>query len=95
MNQREERRLLCIRRSVPEAGEEQYRTLWARLAGIVRESGSHAWRFVDPQDSRSRLEFLEYEAVNDPRRHPEANEVLKRLDAEIAPSSVEEWLEER
>lgn len=95
MNQRKERRLLCIRRIVPEGREEAYRTLWARLAEIVRESGSHAWRFVDPVDDRSRLEFLEFEAANDPRRDPTAVDVLGRLDHAIAASQVEEWLEER
>ena len=95
MNQRKERRLLCIRRNVPEVREDAYRTLWARLAEIVRESGSHAWRFVDPGDDRSRLEFLEFEAVNDPRQDADASEVLGRLDREVAPADVEEWLEER
>ncbi len=95
MNQRKERRLLCIRRTVPEADEELYRTLWAQLGAMVRESGSHAWRFVDPDKSRSRLEFLEFEAVNDPRRDSGAAGLLSRLDREIAPAEVEEWLEER
>jgi len=95
MSSREERRLLCIRRRVPEEREEQYRMQWTELARIVRRSGSHAWRFVDPDDSRERLEFLEYEAINDPRHEAEASELLSRLDTEVAHASIEEWLEER
>lgn len=95
MTPRIERRLLVIRRRIPAAAVDRYQELWSRLAEIAAASGFHAWRFVAPEDSAHRLEFLEYEAGSDPRDHAEASAVLQRLRDEVAPPRVEEWLEDR
>lgn len=95
MSSRSERRLLCLRRHVPADREQEYRALWSVLASRVAEAGSHAWRFAAPGHRAERLEFLEFEAVHDPRGDAEARGILGRLNDEIAVARVEEWLEDR
>jgi len=72
--------------------EPEYRSLWTELKERAESSGAHAWRFASPHDPAERLEFLEYEAGHDPRR--EAGAILAKLDNEVGPASVEEWLED-
>lgn len=95
MNPRIERRLLVIRRRVPEAAASRYLELWSELAALAAAAGFHAWRFVSPDDAAERLEFLEYEAGSDPRDTTGAGAVLHRLETEVAAPHLEEWLEDR
>lgn len=95
MSPRIERRLLVIRRRVPDAAAERYLELWSELTDIAAGAGFHAWRFASPADPAQRLEFLEYEAGSDPRAEDGAAAVLRNLDVEVAAPQVEEWLEER
>lgn len=95
MSPRIDRRLLVIRRRVPEAASERYLELWSELSEIAAASDFHAWRFVSPDDAAERLEFIEYEAGSDPRAGDGAAALLQSLEDEVAPPRVEEWLEER
>jgi hypothetical protein len=85
------RRLVSLRRVVPEPAEASYDALWLSLAADVREHGGHAWRFASAAESTLRLEFLEHAGDADPRRRPAVLDLLRRLDAEVAPAAVEEW----
>lgn len=95
MTPRAERRLLSLQRRVPPALTPAYRALRDELAACVTATGAHAWAFVSRDDPELHLEFLEFEATDDPRMHAEANRLLRRLEAEIGPCRVEEWLEDR
>jgi hypothetical protein len=85
------RRLVSLRRPIPEAVVERYDELWLALAAEVRALDAHAWRFASASDRDLRLEFLEFAAARDPRELPPVRELLHRLDVEIASASAEEW----
>ena len=95
MSGRAKRRLLSQHRVVATHLQGRYDDLWRALAEAVAPTGAHAWRFVSSIDPLLHLEFLEFEAANDPRDRPAAREVLTSLDEEIAPAKLEEWLEAR
>jgi hypothetical protein len=95
MSGRPERRLLSLHRPVAQDRESRHRALWSELSQLVTPTGAHAWRFVSANDQGLHLEFLEFEAANDPRENSAARAVLARLDEEVAPATVEEWLEGR
>lgn len=94
MNDRKERRLLSLKRRVA-LRDSNYDALWADLARGIRESGGHAWRFSAAGDPDLRLEFIEYEAGDDPRGNAVIAEILAELERTVAPAMLEEWLEDR
>jgi hypothetical protein len=92
MSGRAERRLLSLERRVGEDREAHHGTLWAELAQLVSAMGAHAWRFTSATDPRLHLEFLEFGVGNDPRDSPQTGALLARLDEQVAPAAVKEWL---
>ena len=90
-----ERRLVSLKREVAAAAAELYDEIWAGIVAAATATGAHAWRFSAASDPTLRLEFLEFKAGADPRSATEAGALLGRLDREIAPAIVEEWLEDR
>jgi hypothetical protein len=86
-----DRRLVSLRRTVPEEAGARYDALWLELAAEVRAGGAHAWRFASSSLPSLRLEFLEFADGADPRDRPEIGGLLRRLEREVAPASAEEW----
>lgn len=95
MSPQNERRLVSLRREVPQDRSALHAELWEAVSRPVTAAGGHAWRFVSSADERQSLEFLEFKAGSDPRRDPRVAEALKRLDEAVGPAQVEEWLEAR
>ena len=80
---------------MPEQAAQDYDRIWNEIATIVRAGGGHAWRFSSSGDPGLRLEFLEYEAGNDPRGEDTVAGLLSALDARCGSATTEEWLEDR
>jgi hypothetical protein len=85
-----ERRLVSVRRTVPDAETDRYLAAWERLAGLVQATGGHAWGFRSVRDEALRIEFLEFRAGADPRTEAAVREAAEALE-EISRGLSEEW----
>ena len=93
----DERRLISIRRWVPDESRDEYDAAWLRLHAVATAGGGHAWRFASASDANLYLEFLEFAAARDLRENPEILASLQALhqnfgDPYPAPTTIEEWI---
>jgi len=94
-----ERRLISIRRMVPEGRRFEYEAAWRRLHGAVTSTeGAHAWRFRSDEVEGLFLEFLEFGTDADVRGDMEVLDAIKALHEEFhdpypIPKTIEEWIE--
>lgn len=93
-----ERRLVSIRRFVPQHRRGEYAGVWARLHTAAAARGAHAWHFVSSDTPGVFLEFLEFGPESDVRSDPTVLDCIRELHAEFgmpypAPQTLEEWVE--
>lgn len=93
----EVRRLISIRRHVPEEGLAEYDALWGALHAAATEHGAHAWRFRSADVADVYLEFLEFGAETDIRATPSVLAGIQALhrhfgDVYPMPKTIEEWV---
>ena len=93
-----ERRLVSIRRFVPQHRRGEYAQAWAELHAAATARGAHAWHFVSGDTPGVFLEFLEFGPESDVRSDPTVLEAIRNLHAEFGmpyptPSTLEEWVE--
>ena len=93
-----ERRLVSIRRFVPQHRRGEYAELWAALHAAATVHGAHAWHFVSAETPGVFLEFLEFGPESDVRSDPAVVEGIRRLHSEFgmpypSPNTIEEWVE--
>jgi hypothetical protein len=93
-----ERRLVSIRRFVPQHKRGEYAEAWAGLHQAATARGAHAWHFVSAETPGVFLEFLEFGPESDPRSDPQVLEAIRTLHAEFgmpypSPNTLEEWVE--
>ena len=90
-----ERRLVSIRRFVPQHRRGEYAELWAALHAAATAQGAHAWHFISAETSGV---FLEFGPESDVRADPAVVEGIRLLHAEFgmpypSPNTIEEWVE--
>lgn len=85
----EARTLVSTDRAVKPARARGYDEAWAEVQARVRALGGKAWRFRSQADPCRHVEFLEFAANSDPRRDPDVEIALGRLDPFGAGSTVE------
>ena len=93
-----ERRLVSIRRFVPQHRRGEYADIWSTLHAAATSRGAHAWHFVSADTPGVFLEFLEFGPESDLRDDPQVLEVIRELHAEFGmpyptPNTLEEWVE--
>jgi hypothetical protein len=93
-----ERRLVSIRRFVPQHRRGEYADIWASLHAAATEKGAHAWHFVSADTPGVFLEFLEFGPESDVRDDPQVLQAIKELHNEFgipypSPNTLEEWVE--
>lgn len=93
-----ERRLVSIRRFVPQHRRADYAEVWATLHAAATAQGAHAWHFVSADTPGVFLEFLEFGPESDVRDDPEVLEAIRLLHNEFgmpypSPNTLEEWVE--
>lgn len=93
----ENRRLVSIRRLVPQDRIPEYVELWAALHLAATARGAHAWSFVSADHPDVFLEFLEFGAASDVRSDPATVAAIQALhegfgDPYPAPKTLEEWV---
>ena len=95
-----ERRLVSIRRFVPQHRRGDYAELWAQLHAAATARGAHAWHFQNADEGTPGvfLEFIEFGPESDPRSDTTVLEAIRALHAEFGqpyptPSTLEEWVE--
>lgn len=86
------RKLISIRRRVPETESALYEAAWAALAAPVRDRGAHAWRFRGETDRLLFIEFLEFADGVDPRDDDAVRAALDELER-IGAGNSEGWLD--
>ena len=93
-----ERRLVSIRRFVPQHRRGEYAEVWATLHAAVTAQGAHAWHFISAETPGVFLEFLEFGPESDVRADPAVVEAIRMLHTEFgmpypSPNTIEEWVE--
>jgi hypothetical protein len=93
----ETRRLVSIRRTVPQDRIPEYAELWAALHRAATERGAHAWSFASVDHRDVFLEFLEFGEASDVRADAATVAAIQALherfgDAYPAPRTLEEWV---
>jgi len=93
-----ERRLVSIRRFVPQHRRGEYAEIWSSLHAAATAQGAHAWNFVSADTPGVFLEFLEFGPESDVRDDPRVLQAIKELHAEFgmpypSPNTLEEWVE--
>ena len=93
-----ERRLVSIRRFVPQHRRGEYAAAWAELHAAATAQGAHAWHFVSAETPGVFLEFLEFGPESDIRADPAVLEAIRLLHSEFgmpypSPNTLEEWVE--
>jgi hypothetical protein len=93
-----ERRLVSIRRFVPQHRRGEYADVWQSLHAAATARGAHAWHFVSSDTPGVFLEFLEFGPESDVRDDPQVLEAIRELHTEFGlpyptPSTLEEWVE--
>jgi hypothetical protein len=93
----ETRRLVSIRRLVPQDRIPEYVELWAALHLAATSRGAHAWSFVSADHPDVFLEFLEFGDATDVRGDPVVVAGIQALherfhEAYPAPKTLEEWV---
>jgi|SRR3954463_9023 hypothetical protein len=93
-----ERRLVSIRRFVPQHRREEYAGIWATLHAAAGAQGAHAWHFISAETPGVFLEFLEFGPESDVRSDPDVLEAIRQLHNEFGmpyptPNTLEEWVE--
>lgn len=94
-----ERRLVSIRRFVPQHRRGEYADIWATLHAAATQKGAHAWHFVNAETPGVFLEFLEFGPESDVRSDPQVLGAIAELHREFGglpyptPNTLEEWVE--
>jgi hypothetical protein len=93
----ENRRLVSIRRLVPEDRIPEYAELWLALHTAATARGAHAWAFAAVDHENVFLEFLEFGDASDVRSDPDTLTAIQALhesfgDPYPAPKTLEEWV---
>jgi hypothetical protein len=93
-----ERRLVSIRRFVPQHRRGEYAEAWVALHAAATAQGAHAWHFVSAETPGVFLEFLEFGPESDIRADPAVLDAIRVLHAEFgmpypSPNTLEEWVE--
>jgi hypothetical protein len=93
-----ERRLVSIRRFVPQHLRGEYAEVWATLHAAATAQGAHAWHFVSAETPGVFLEFLEFGPESDVRSDPAVLDAIRALHTEFgmpypSPNTLEEWVE--
>lgn len=91
------RRLVSIRRLVPQDRIPEYVELWAALHRAATARGAHAWSFVSADHADVFVEFLEFGPGSDVRSDPETVAAIQALHEQFgdpypAPKTLEEWV---
>lgn len=93
-----ERRLVSIRRFVPQHRRGEYADIWGTLHSAATAKGAHAWHFVSADTPGVFLEFLEFGPESDVRDDPQVLDAIRELHNEFgqpypSPNTLEEWVE--
>jgi hypothetical protein len=93
----ETRRLVSIRRLVPQDRIPEYAELWAALHRAATARGAHAWAFASADHRDVFLEFLEFGDASDIRADPETVAAIQALHERFGepyppPKTLEEWV---
>lgn len=93
----ETRRLVSIRRLVPQDRIPEYVELWAALHLAATARGAHAWSFVSADHPDVFMEFLELGDASDVRGDVTTLAAIQELherfgDPYPAPKTLEEWV---
>ncbi len=91
------RRLVSIRRLVPQDRIPEYVELWAALHLAATARGAHAWSFVSADHADVFMEFLEFGDGSDVRGDVPTVAAIQALherfgDPYPAPKTLEEWV---
>ena len=92
------RRLVSIRRHVPNDRLPEYLELWTALRTAVRAHGAHAWHFARAGEPELFIEFLEFGSDSDVRADETVVQGIQALhdrfgDPYPPPMTLEEWVE--
>ncbi len=93
----ETRRLVSIRRLVPQERIPEYVELWTALHLAATARGAHAWSFVSTDHANVFLEFLEFGDASDVRADEPTLAAIQALherfgDPYPPPKTLEEWV---
>lgn len=93
-----ERRLVSIRRFVPQHRREEYAGAWSVLHAAASALGAHAWHFLSADTPGVFLEFLEFGPESDVRSDTATLEAIRVLHEQFglpypSPNTLEEWVE--
>jgi len=92
-----QRRLVSIRRLVPEDRIPEYAEAWTRLHRAATARGAHAWWFASATHRDVYVEFLEFDQESDPRGDEDVVGAILALQEKFnepypAPLTLEEWV---
>ena len=91
------RRLVTIRRHVPQDRIPEYAEAWAVLHNAATARGAHAWAFASADHRDTYIEFLEFGADSDVRSDTVVVAAIQALHAKFGdpyptPKTLEEWV---
>jgi hypothetical protein len=91
------RRLVSIRRHVPQDRIPEYAELWAKLHHAASLRGAHAWAFASADHKDTYIEFLEFGGDSDVRSDEGVVAAIQALHEKFgepypAPRTLEEWV---
>lgn len=92
-----QRRLVTLRRFVPQERLSEYAEAWARLHNVVSAHGAHAWWFASATHPDVYIEFLEFGKETDPRGDEAVVAAILALKEKFSemyppPLPLEEWV---
>ncbi|HEX6037842.1 hypothetical protein [Longimicrobium sp.] len=92
-----QRRLVTIRRHVPQDRLSDYAEGWTRLHNAVTARGAHAWWFASASQPDVYIEFLEFGPETDPRGDEAVVNAIRALQLQFnemypTPLTLEEWV---
>jgi hypothetical protein len=91
------RRLVSIRRHVPQDRIPEYAEAWAVLHNAATARGAHAWAFASADHRDTYLEFLEFGDDSDVRSDAATLAAIQVLHEKFGepyppPKTLEEWV---
>jgi hypothetical protein len=91
------RRLVTIRRHVPQDRIPEYAEAWAVLHNAATARGAHAWAFASADHRDTYIEFLEFGDDSDVRNDTATVAAISALHARFheaypQPLTMEEWV---